>query len=222
MLHSTAFVAMGLLIAAFGCADLRLDSAKSETTSDDRADTAASRRVNSASRQSDIDLRSVTGDIVSVSGLDSVVPNQTEDNSTMFIFREQSSLALPSALGYDVTVPGSGNAPVREDSEIPAGTEVDVYFVHFDPVGSASKRFKATIAFPHTILGLQVGSETLDAGDALVGRDDVEYPEPGSVTVRGLELGADKLAFDDKRTLSVDFQTSTSSDQMRVITSADD
>ena len=165
-------------------------------------------------RNADTDLESVTGDIAVVAGLDSVVPNETEDDSTMLMFQEQHSLVLPSALGCDL--------PSDADGEVGAGTTVNAYFVHFDPVGRATKHFSASVVFPDEILCLAFSTKNLEAGDAVVGRDDVVYPEPGSASERGLEYpGQDKVSVGaDRRTLSVELTTSTSSDQLRVFTLA--
>ena len=170
----------------------------------------------------DANVEAVTGDIAVVAGLDSVVPNESEDNTTMLIFQEQHDLTLSRALGYDIQLPEGAAQPTVAQGEVPAGTSVNVFFVHFDPVGHASKHFSASIVFPNTILGVAFRMKTLDAGDELVGRGDVTYPKPGSANERGLEYpGADKLTFEpDRRTLSIDLSTSTSSDQMRVITLA--
>ncbi|HKP59736.1 MAG TPA: hypothetical protein VJV78_23595 [Polyangiales bacterium] len=167
-------------------------------------------------------MERVTGDIAVVEALDSVVPNETEDDTTMLIFQEQHDLTLGSALGYDVRLPQGAAQPSVAQGEVPAGTKVNVYFVHFDPVGRASKHFAASIVFSDTVLGVAFRMKTLDAGDEIAGRADVVYPKPGSATERGLEYpGADKLSFEaDGRTLGIDLATSTSSDQIRVITAA--
>lgn len=211
MLETLRCSALGLLVCLSACA--------ADTSPEGEKPSGVEAKRKPAS---DANVEKVTGDIAVVEALDSVVPNETEDDTTMLIFQEQHDLTLDSALGYDVQLADGAAQPSVAQGEVPAGTKVNVYFVHFDPVGRASKHFAASIVFSNTVLGVAFRMKTLDAGDEIVGRDDVTYPRPGSASERGLEYpGADKLTFEaDRRTLSIDLSTSTSSDQMRVITAA--
>lgn len=209
-----------LIRSSLACLLVGLCACAADTLGEDEKPNSGATKRKPAS---DTNVEAVTGDIAIVAALDSVVPNETEDNTTVLIFQEQRDLTLSRPLGYDVQLPVGAAQPAVAQGEVPAGTKVNVYFVHFDPVGRASKRFSASIVFADTILGVAFRMKTLDAGDEIVGRDDVNYPKPGSASERGLEYpGADKLTFDaDRRTLDIDLSTSTSSDQMRVITTAE-
>ena len=212
--YSARFVAC-LMVGLCACADAVSDASNADA---EEPRGASSRRKPAR----DANIEAVTGDIAVVSGLDSVVPNESEDDSAVLIFQEQHALTLRSPLGLDLFAPGKSPEPSALAGDIQAGVTVNVYFVHFDPVGKASKHFAASIVFPDPILGVAYRMKTLDAGDAIVGRDDVEYPKPRSASERGLEYpGADKLTFEaDGRTLAIDLSTSTSSDQLRVVTHA--
>src|SRR6185503_9900541 len=96
-----------------------------------------------------------------------------------------------------------------------------VYFLHFDPVGGALTNKIATLTFPEEIIGLILKRDTLFATDPLVGlTSTVAYPAPNTHPAREVEIGPEDQVtlHGDRRRITVDFRTSTSSDQMRIIT----
>lgn len=156
-----------------------------------------------------------------------VVPNQTEDPANIVIFRERSSFTLPAGLPLDLHVPDLYGA-FPGSGQLPAGLSVDVYFVHFDPVGTPGTpvRRTARLFFPQRIVGIIAAGASLDQSDGTVGlTSTVTYPAPGTHPDRGLELGLptfpDTFRLEgDRRHVVLDFQTTTSSDQFRIVTLA--
>lgn len=153
----------------------------------------------------------------------SVVPNVTEDPTNILIFREREDFLLPAGIPLDIHVPDRYTDVPGPSGAFPAGLAVNVYFVHFDPVGLATVNRAATLFFPEPIIGMIVLSESLDDSDAALGlTSTVTYPNPGTHGDRGLELtGQDEITLrGDRRHVDFDFITSTSSDQFRIITLA--
>jgi hypothetical protein len=149
----------------------------------------------------------------------SVVPNDTEDDVNILFFVERADFVLPVDLPFDVHVPGPYRTAPGIGGVVPAGTRVKIYFVHFDPVGTALVSKTAVLTLPEEIIGLAVESPTLDATDPIAGRTDIAYPNPRAHFARALELnGEDNFTFGpDRRTITLDLRTSSSSDQIRII-----
>jgi hypothetical protein len=107
----------------------------------------------------------------------------------------------------------------------PAGLVVNVYFVHFDPVGTGGVTNRvASLLFAEPIVGMIAASASLDQSDPILGiTSTVTYPNPTTHPDRGLELSAtqDEVTFHPgRRRVDLDFRTTTSSDQFRIITLA--
>lgn len=158
-----------------------------------------------------------------------------ESNTQAFAFDERQDCRLGSGLAVDISEAG-----VVEDPEdlspatLPAGTVLDSHFVTANPVGtvgpSGFRRYTGTITFDGEIVGVQVLSQTLSAGDGVCGLASVDYPTHGKAGVttseantRGLELdqdfdGVEVAVSGDGKTLS--FASSNHRiDQIRVFTS---
>ena len=163
-----------------------------------------------------------TGDVVIVDPT-SVLPGEQEDNDTIFVFPEQQGAVLSSVVPIDVATPGT----VTTSSDlvrgaIDAGTQVNSYFVHFDPVGSpaAGLTTMGSLTFPYEVLGIQVVSDALDAGDGPLGAAAATYP--GGVADRGVELNAFGPDFinlaPDRLSVTFLFHADDDLDSIRVIT----
>lgn len=152
----------------------------------------------------------------------SVTPNETEDDVQILLFRERTAHRLGAPLPFDTLVAETVSRSAQlTPGVLPEGTVVDVYFLHFDPIGTTRTiRRAASIVFPDEILAVAHQTATLYGADSLVGlTGTVAYPQSGHAE-RGLELTPED-AFTiggDRRTLTIDFATSSSSDQMRIYT----
>ena len=151
----------------------------------------------------------------------SVVPNTTEDPTNILLFLERADFELSADLAFDTHMPGTFTQDPTDLGTLPAGQKVNVYFVHFDPVGTPPVVDRqATIVFPEEILAVITDETRLDASDPQLGLSTIVYPASGAHADRGLEVdGRDVFTIgDDRRSLTLDLETSTSSDQLRVVT----
>lgn len=178
--------------------------------------------VMDADRSCAVSFLGTQGEVALVSPPSSVIPNQTEDPTNILIFPERTGVTLPAGVPFDVHVPDTYGVTHPENTgDLPAGQVVNVYFLHFDPVGTALTHRTATLTFPGRIVALITKTNTLFATDDLLGLPgQVLYPSAGTHPDRGLEDGnQDAIVLSaDRRQLSIDFETSTSSDQIRIVT----
>ncbi|MEQ9498825.1 MAG: hypothetical protein RIT81_18245 [Deltaproteobacteria bacterium] len=186
--------------------------------------TATASLLVDADRQCTAHFIQTAGEVALVPPPTSVVPNTTEDPTNILIFREQTDVALPAGVPFDIHVPDRFTSFLLAGGTFPAGLRVNVYFLHFDPPGASSTRTHrvATLRFGERILGLIADTPTLVATDAIFGLGTVVYPAGGTHADRRLELtGTDIITVrGDRRTVDIDFMTSTSSDQVRIVTLA--
>ena len=180
---------------------------------------------------------SVSGDMTLIPSPTSVQQDQLESDSTVWSFVEQQSYTLTSDLSVDEVV-GTGT-----DGLITAGTQIDSYFIHADPVGNSgliedAVTLNATITFDQKIIGLIWSGVAcpscpsslmyLDASDYL-GNSGTAYPTDG--LGRGFEVEDHYAArgTQDFITISADGYSLTTissaalplySDQLRVITAS--
>jgi len=178
---------------------------------------------------------SVGGDMTTITVPSSVEPGMQESSSTIWAFEERQAYTLGSGLSVDELV-GASVAGV-----ISAGTVVNSYFLHADPIGSSDEdpdiiNLTGTITFDSKILGLIWGgvacencpssSMYLDASDYL-GLSSTLYPTGG--LGRGYEVDEFYAVngTQDSVTISTDGYSLTTvssaayplySDQLRVIT----
>jgi hypothetical protein len=142
-------------------------------------------------------------------------------NTELFTFQESSNLTLSQNIPVDVTTAGTYQSKGSlTPGTISAGTEVDSYFLHSQPVNQPQVYF-GSITFSSPILGLIVTGLGLDTTDALLRAAGTTYPT-GNVG-RGLELSPTEdyvSPSSDLKTLSVHFTTHDDIDEVRVITAA--
>lgn len=157
----------------------------------------------------------------------SLAVSAVESNSQLFLFAESQNLTLANNLSVDIVQPGQfddfgWNVLKSFAGEIDAGTVVDTWLLHFDPVGSPANNqapaLSGSLTFQMPILGLLVRHNSLNSTDSLLGAAGTTYARGGS---RGLEGGDDITLSADRRTLTVDrlFETGNV-DQVRIVTSA--
>src|SRR5205814_5734827 len=130
-------------------------------------------------------------------------------------------LVLLKPVTVDATTAGTfstGSTPTR--GQVPAGTAVDSYVLHVDPVGSparsATRHYDVTVTFDGRILGIQLLRRTLAAADPTVGAPGTAYAS-GSY-VRGLEV-RDSVTSDNLHTVSLKAGVHRM-DEVRVLTTA--
>jgi len=137
------------------------------------------------------------------------------------LYVEHTNFTLPQAVPTDVSQPGYYSSTAhRTPSSIPAGTEVDVVYLHFDSVGSQNATiYDGRIHFPTPILGVICDTGTLHATDPVLGLPDVDYPS--TQNARGYEWGAEhiELTTDMKTFILHRFHITFPGEQTRILTS---
>ena len=122
-------------------------------------------------------------DVIEIAPPPSVEAGALEDSGTAFVFLEQEAVLLSSDLFVDAINPGAevgGSTNTAVAGSIPAGTPVDSFLVHFDPVGEPTD-LNVTVAWSvvfrstDRILGLIYSDALLDASDFL-GAPGTIYP----------------------------------------------
>lgn len=167
------------------------------------------------------DIISVTGSARVYTDPASVARDIWESNRRTRVFEEQTGLTLDSDLQIDIT----GTGRVDDDKTmspgfLAAGTTVNSYFMHQDPVGPrGSLLLRGSIRFDERIIGVIIDEHTLMDSDALLGNPNTEYPD--SLMARGLDF-KQPLEFikisKDGMTLKYRFYTTTVMDQIRILT----
>jgi YD repeat-containing protein len=141
----------------------------------------------------------------------SVVSGAIEGNRQIRVFTERTNFVLPVDIAVDVSQP-TGRIDDPTDltpSVIPAGTVVNSYFVHFDPIGAPAfvQVARGDVIFDQEVLGAIVLTAGLDATDAVLGAVGTTYPTGDTLAFRGLELslfGGDIVGLNiDRRTFNL-------------------
>ncbi len=153
----------------------------------------------------------------------SVMQGAVQSNTQATAFQEKQGLTLTDALPVDVSAPGTYSAAVSlTPGSIAAGSKVDSFMFYTDPINNTGEKFAGSLTLDSNILGLIVLTKSLNQTDALLGAAGTTYPatDPN----RGLEIfgtGDDSLTLSsDRRTVTFDFHTTGSVDEVRVVTSA--
>jgi hypothetical protein len=138
--------------------------------------------------------------------------NAFQSDTQIAVFNE-----FQGALSAPVLVDAEGSA-FTSPGVIPAGTLVDTYLLHDDPLGTSPTMLGGTISFNEPIIGVEVLSDTLNLSDPILGVPGVLYDTGG--TDRGLELGGGGDSYSisgDSFTFTGNFSTSTYMDEVRII-----
>lgn len=165
----------------------------------------------------------LSGPIISISAPTSDLPGSDPTSSTTgFIWSERTYLKLTSSVSVNMTTTGtadSGNSYNPSPGTIAAGTYVNTYLIHTDPVGTASTLFKnMSVTFDSKILGIITLTSGLNNTDASLGNPNTTYPGlHGNSANRGLE-SPDSLAWVSNDGLTLNFTTGANIDEIRVLT----
>ncbi|MCA9267022.1 MAG: DUF1559 domain-containing protein [Planctomycetales bacterium] len=151
----------------------------------------------------------------------SVVFNAEENSEAIRIFVEQSNYTLPGNVNVDISKPGyytSFPDPASKKT-IMAGTKVDIYFLHFDPVGSENSYvYEQSFFVSRPILGVICTTSNLDSSDPICGSDGTTYPT--GQNARGFENGAEQITLPDDMTgfIANQFHSTFPGEQVRILT----
>jgi hypothetical protein len=165
-----------------------------------------------------------SGNLVPTAPPLSVLIGDLESNTQVSVFQERSGFLLTGDILVNLSAPGVAS-PVNllnpSPTAILAGTAVDSYFLHSDPVSLVASFF-GTVTFDREILGVILLPARLDASDAILGAPGTAYPtgelargaEESSTELDAITLSA------DRRTLTVALRTLGRADQIRVVTAS--
>jgi prepilin-type processing-associated H-X9-DG protein len=120
----------------------------------------------------------------------------------------------------DRTTPGlyTSNSQ-KSPGTIPAGTRVDVYYVHYDPVRNENHTvYDGAMYFSQPILGIVCFSGSLDRTDSTLGNPNTQYPTGQGA--RGYENGAEQIELTDdmKGFLMHRFHSTFPGENTRIVT----
>jgi len=151
----------------------------------------------------------------------SLVFNSEESNSAARLYQERAAFTLPADVSVDASSPGTYTGSGGSGTTIPAGTAVDVFYLHFDPVGrQKAEIYNGVIRFGGTILGIIYTKGKLDSTDYTLGKDDVQYPT--GQNSRNFENGADVITLTEGMDTFVinRFRSTFPGENTRIITEA--
>lgn len=173
----------------------------------------------------------------------SVLQGAFEHNEYILVFQERSDLTLNGIVRVNAVEPGNyrtkrrpedppGTAiAVREDRPdsgclhpLAAGTRVDSYFVHFDPVQSGGRKGvhrRGAIRFARPVLGVIIATRHLVPTDAALGHPETRYETTDFAIARnGLEPDDRMALSQDRRTVRLKLGAGTSVDHVRILVEA--
>ena len=162
---------------------------------------------------------STSGAVTPITAPPSVVFNDFESNTKIYMFTERTNYDLPTQITVDITDSGYySNNYARTSSVISAGTTVDSHFVFFDPVGSQNSTVTGSITMSAEILGIICTRGSLDATDDVLGKPGTNYPT--GQNARNFENNAEIITLsEDRRTIIIHRWHSTfPGENMRIIT----
>jgi hypothetical protein len=149
-----------------------------------------------------------------VAPVPSVQLDIAESDATALLFREQRNLLLPSSVDVGLSLPGYVEDPsdLTPDT-ILAGTRVDSWFLHTDPV--TTNRYIGSVRFDRAIIGIMVDGADVLASNAVLGAPGTTY----TVSAGALDLGSDYLSLSpDRRKIEFSWRTNAGMDQIRILT----
>jgi hypothetical protein len=174
------------------------------------------------------DLDSTSGSLTEIAPPASVLEGALEDTNTAVIFKERSQWTLAADLSVDAINPGAavaGSDNTAVAGVIPAGTTVDSFLVHYDPVGqptdpNTTVSWSAIFELGDEILGIVTSDGFLDASDFL-GAPGTSYPTGLAFrgTTGALE-GNDGYNWSQIRVLGGLQSVTVSVDEIRIILAA--
>lgn len=166
---------------------------------------------------------SSSGAVHVISAPPSVQLGALESDTQIQFFGERLGVSLSSNVGVDISSAGTYSSVAGLSTGIvSAGTIVDSYYLHADPVGfsnTVGQLEAGAVTFPTDVLGVIVLDPSLTASDPAVGFLGTSYPNGG----RALELGSPTdtaILSADRRTVTLHLANSSASDDVRVITAA--
>jgi hypothetical protein len=177
--------------------------------------------VSPSPRTSPAGIVGVSGSAKLYSDPASVARDIWESNRRTRVFEEQTGLTLESDLHVDITISGRvDDDSMMSPGTIAAGSTVNSYFIHQDPLGPRGKLLLAgKVRFDQQIVGVIINDQTMLDTDVMLGNSNTVYPD--GLMARGLDfkqpLEFVKISKDGMK-LKYQLYTTTVMDQIRVLT----
>ncbi len=163
------------------------------------------------------------GQTLAINAPATVAVNKFEDQNYAKFFAEKTGVTLSSALNVDASIAGAYSCnPSMTPATILAGTKVNTYYLHADTEGASTtyNHMKGTITFSTPILGVISTTANLNKSDYL-GAIGTFYPSAQRKAEAPDAAHPDFFWISaDRKTLTFDLQTSTASDDLRIVTEA--
>ncbi len=147
--------------------------------------------------------------------------DQFEDNNVAYLFTEHLNHTVPRDVTVDVVSPGLYDAESDLGTfTLLAGTQVNVYLLHSDPIGNGPRDYYGSITFPFPILAVIARGRRLRLSDDELGVPTTQYSQ--SDNYRGYELDTQDVeqfeVLSDGVTLRFYARTTDVVDELRIIT----
>lgn len=167
------------------------------------------------------DIVSTSGAVKTISPPADVRTGKLESDTIVHLFVEQTGVTSSQSISADITQPGtspdsSGRRNISP-GDIPPGSKINSYYIHYDKVGGGDviKSAAGSVTFSESILGLIVSKAGLDATNAFPGLPGTMYGG-GQVEIKTPDAFITLSA--DLKTVSFNLVVTTASDNIRVIT----
>lgn len=138
------------------------------------------------------------------------------------MFERSRLLSLP--LNVDITAAGLYDQTADlTPGPIPAGTMIQSYILHADPVAGTQRVYEGSVRFDEPVVGIIIGLNRLRDTDLFLGAPGTAYD--GTDQARALEFNAagtgDEVSLSmtpDRRVVTIRWSTSTALDEVRILT----
>ncbi|MCA9229748.1 MAG: hypothetical protein KDA57_03795 [Planctomycetales bacterium] len=140
-----------------------------------------------SAQQASADILFTTGAMVEIASPASFLEGDLESSSVISIL-DEGVKTLPGDIFVNAVGVGTHFGSAGTPVPVLAGTEVQTYLVHFDPLGAGFATLSGSVFFVpgEIILGIQTHTPWLDFSDAAVGDPLSTYPT-GLLEFRALE-----------------------------------
>lgn len=163
---------------------------------------------------------STSGSVTPIAPPGSAQVHALESNTASFFFTERVNFALPSILTVNIDAPGTYTSNPGTRS-IAAGTRVDSYYLHSDPVGASAantRTYSGSITFSTDVLGIIALDPQFSSSHALLGHLGTLYSSGGLSFEFGTSEWVSLSA--DRRVVTFANFANTASDDLRIVTAA--
>ena len=150
----------------------------------------------------------------------SVKANALVNDDTSFFFLESKKTILEKPLNVDIDKPGNYIISKKYHTQIPKGTSVDSYLIHFKLTQNSRTQVqtKGSITFNQEIIALIYDREKLNNSDDIVGNPNTLYPKGAYRGIHIRQKATDNIIISpDRKTLTFNISVNII-DQVRIIT----